>query len=390
MFRDRFFRTRSIQWTTHDLERLLKVSEHADFGSALQHLRINATPTHSVSLWQLRKRISECDAITSDPYGVLFKSELQEQYVKEEAEAKDLATFFNETRHDQKCLRAVFKKIDCLESITLEYRGMDKMFGKFSRRYCEASQHEMSRPFVSTMKAVADAGIYVKVIRTDAQFHHGAISIGRLESLAPVLKSFDSAFDKLERLEIALRDWRRPDAGFELETTRAPFIVRFLAKARHVKCLSLSCYSSLDVELFGEVARYCKFTRLETCRLGNMIVRDASELCQLLAPSYSTLRDLSLTHLLLWDNHLFTWRDFLEHLASDDDILPALERLSVSRPTIGRIGNLESSLGTVFYGTMGHKTWRAEILSGILGFGQPVSGPRELGSTAYPFIEMVD
>jgi hypothetical protein len=241
VFRDRYFRSRSLQWAKQDFENLLKVSKHTAFGTALRHLVVDATPKHSMCLWQLRKRISEADAIFSDPNGVFFKSELQERYIAEEKEATELATFFNESRYDQKCLRAAFGPITQLESITFMYSGMEKKYGKFGRRYCESSQSEMSRPFVSTMTAVAASGVQVKKICTSEHFSYGAVSVGRVESLAPSLRNFEGGFEKLEQLELNLRDWRYPDTGFELGSTRAPFVVRFLAKARNVKHLNIGC-----------------------------------------------------------------------------------------------------------------------------------------------------
>jgi hypothetical protein len=260
VFRDRFYHKRSISWTRTDLDRLVEISEHENFGPALQQLVVDATPQHSISLWQLRKRISEADPIFSEPDGVFFKSDLQEMYIEEEKEAKKLATFFNETRYDHKCLLAVFGQAQRLESIIFRYKGMDKKYGKFGRRYCESSQHEMSRPFVSTMAVIAASGVRLKEVTIHHVDHYGAVSIGRLESVAPSLRNFASIFESLERLELDLRDWRHPDEGFELENGRAPFVVRFLAKARNVRHLSLGCYSSLQDDLIGEMARHCTFT----------------------------------------------------------------------------------------------------------------------------------
>jgi len=391
VFRDHFFRTRSIQWTKRDLDTLVEISSHANFGSALQHLRVNGTPRHSISLWQLRKRISEADAIFSDPNGVSFKSDLQEQYIQEEKEAVDLATFFNETRYDQKCLRVVFEKIGRLRRVTFEYEGMDRKYGSFARRYCESSQHEMSRPFVSTMAAMAASGIHVEAICTDQDLRYGAVSIGRLESLAPSLRNFDTVFETLETVELNLRDWRYPDTGFELENTRAPFVVRFLGKARNVKHLDLDCHSSLDGDLIGDIARNCTFAKLETCRLAHFRLHSALDLYQLLAPSCQSLRKLSLSHIALRDQEI-TWADLLSHIASSNDIVPALERLL--------LGKLFTNTGSRMYfvkdrhpthlGIEGHTgVWRGQLPQYLETILESTSGPAwHLGATAYPFIGM--
>jgi hypothetical protein len=393
VFRDLYFRNRSVQWTKKDLDSLVEISGHEAFGTALQHLIINATPKHSISLWQLRKRISEADAIFSESSGLFFKSDLQEQYIAEEKEATEVATFFNETRYDQKCLRAVFARIKRLEKITFEYEGMEKKYGKFGRRYCESSQHEMSRPFVSTMTALAASGTHVREICTGDHFNYGAVSIGRLESLAPYLCNFDAVFEKLERLELNLRDWRYPDTGFELETSRAPFVVRFLAKARNVRHLDIGCYSSLDNDLISGLARHCTFEKLETCKLAYFRVQNASDLFGLLAPSNATLRHLSLSHVVLRDQEM-SWADLVNHLASSSDILPGMECLSLSK-LFTKIGSRlrDMSLGaeeTMHLGAKGHVSmWRDEVPFYTQRFTESASGPAwHLGAVAYPFIGM--
>ncbi|KAF2832530.1 hypothetical protein CC86DRAFT_442734 [Ophiobolus disseminans] len=382
IFRDRFFHTRSILWTKHDLDQIVDISKHPEFGVALQHLRINATPKHSISLWQLRRRIQEADSIISETDGVYLKS----VYIKEEEEANELATFFNETRYDQQCLRKVFKEIGQLESVTFEYDGMSSIYGNFGRRYCETSQHEMSRPFISIMAAIADSGIHVRTICTNPELNHGAVSIGRLESLAPALRSFDAAFEKLGRLELTLRDWRFPDTGFELESARAPFVVRFLAKASNVKYLSLDCYSSLDDDLMGEIARHCNFTKLETCKLAHFRLNKADDLYQLLAPSYPTLQNLSLSHILL-RNEESTWADLLRHLASSSDTLPVLERIYLRKPFTG--SRTHALWKPICIGEKGHRVWREQVPLCIERLREVTSGPAwHIGATTYPFDEM--
>lgn len=330
VFRDRSFQTRSLSWTKYDLTQLVEISAHPFFGRALQHLSINATPRYSISLWQLRKRISWPAGIPSDPNDQLYKLQLQTQYTADQKEAHDLAAFFNETRFDQKCLQAVFGRIQCLESVSFRFEGMDQKHAIFQRRYCESSQHEMSRPFVSTMAAVAASGVQVKAILIDPKCNYGAISIGRLESLASSLVRFVAAFETLAKLELNLRDFRHPSRGFELETTRAPWVVRFLTKARHVKHLSLSCYSSLEDNLIGDLASERAFANLETCKLAHFRLNKAQDLARLFEPSFATLRGLDLRELVLRDNDS-DWGSLLRHLATSEDILPALQVMKLSR-----------------------------------------------------------
>lgn len=393
LFRDHFFRTRTVQWTKIGLDSLVDVTNHDIFGAGLQRLIVDSTPRHSISLWKLRKRISETNSIFSDQSGVFFKSELQARYIADEREATDLASFFNETRHDQRCLQAVFARVRVLESLIFEYEGMDKKYGKFGRRYCESSQHEMSRPFVSVLAALAASGAHVRTISVHESNNHGAVSIGRLESLAPSLRHFDTAFEKLETLQLNLRDWRDPNSGFELESDRAPFVVRFLAKAHNLRHLDLSCYSSLDDNIFGEMARHCVFSQLETCKLSLFHWQDASDLLKFLEPSSSTLKSLTLCHIALRDENR-TWIDVLRQLAASEEGLQGLDKLELnylytkdgSRLRLGAPGHPCSTRLTVPR-EGSHNRWRQDLLSSIDGVFEGVPGlAQHLTAVTYPFM----
>ncbi|KAH7093524.1 hypothetical protein FB567DRAFT_587955 [Paraphoma chrysanthemicola] len=385
VFRDRFFRARILQWTKASFDKLLDITAHPTFGKALRWLHIDATPRHAIALWQLRKRISEAEVISNDPNGILFRSEMQEQYIADEKVAQNQTTFFNETRYDQKCLRSVFEKLGQLDGLTFAYEGMDKKYGKFGRRYCESSQHEMSRPFVSTMAAIAASGVRIKTIKMHPTLTHGAVGIGRLESLAPSLRKFDIAFEHLNTLELELRDWRHLDTGFELETTRAPFVVRFLAKARNLRHLSLGCYSSFDDDLLGDMARHCTFARLETCTLKYFRPHDAFDLFLFLKPSNSTLRALSLQHICL-RGHGVVWWDVFAQMISSPDMLPNLETLHLFK-LWARSG--VRSWQNESLGTPGNKQlWKDELFWYEVDVDERAGPPWHLASVAYPFIGM--
>lgn len=390
-FKDRFFRTKTLKWAKEDFDTLLAIVCHAELGNALQHLIIDATPTHSIHLWRTRKRLSEAQAIFG-PYNTRpAKSPLEQKYADDTKAAEELATFFNETRYDQKRLKEVFIKLGKLESIVFEYEGMDKKYGKFGRRYCESSQHEMSRPFISTMAAIAMSNIPIKMISIHHINNFGAISIGRLESLAPSLQNFDLAFERLEVLKLNLRDWRYPDSGFELDTYRAPFAVRFLAKARNIKILDLSCYSSLENDLFEEMARHCQFAHLETCRLSLFRVNNAVDLATFLAPSSDTMKSLSLNHMVLRDDDV-TWPQALQELASLPTTFTALEELELVN-LFSRVGSriILDEFGVTTRLLVGGKgragTLKKQLLSQVEDFHDGGSGPAwHLAAVAYPFV----
>lgn len=189
-------------------------------------------------------------------------------------------------------------------------------------------------------------------------------------------------------------DFRSPTlaAGFGLGSPKAPFVVRFLSKARNVKHLNLGCYSSLDDDLLGDMSKYCTFDRLVTCRLAHFRLHDASDIMQLLAPSSASLMHLSLYHMVLRDQET-TWADFVMHLASDTELLPALKLLWLQKlftRTGARLIDSVEGRDEMSFGEEGDLSqWRAEALCHAQGFSESTSGPAwHLGTVAYPFIGM--
>ncbi|KAF1837713.1 hypothetical protein BDW02DRAFT_586509 [Decorospora gaudefroyi] len=352
--KDRFFRQRTLKWTTEDFSALLQVTAHATFGDALQTLIIDATPRHSIHLWQARKRISEAQAI-STPYGTVSnRSELEEKYATYSKIAEDAAVFFNETRYDQKSLRTVFQKIKRLDCIAFAYNGMD------------SNQHEMSRPFVSTMSAIAASNCQVRIIVLDGN-----------RNLAPSLRSFDAAFERLEILQLHLRDWRYADSGFELDTARAPFVE-----------LELSCYSSLEADIFGEMARHCAFERLEICRLSVFRINAAADLSTFLAPASKTLKSLRLHHILLSDPEN-RWPALLCGLAKSTHALQQLRELDLENlfnPEGSRMWMREEhSIALQKHIVLG-LGWRDKVMFAVNNFVMRGSAPAwGMGVVAYPF-----
>ncbi|KAL1652583.1 hypothetical protein SLS61_004889 [Didymella pomorum] len=237
-----------------------------------------------------------------DEDGSKLIARLTSSYHILEQEAERSARWFNETRFDVVCLKKVFTRVRILDRVEFAYEGMEIGYSKFAQRYCEGSQHEMSRPFVSTMGALASTGASVRRIEIAKGKGYGAISVGRLESLAPSLKAFDGLFEGLQVLRLKLRDWRMPDEGFQLESGRLPFSVRFLAKCRNVRVLDLSFYSTLEDDAFGELVRACRFEKLDSVTLELFRVRLVSDLFQFFEPSEGCLEEVSLKSIML-DEH---------------------------------------------------------------------------------------
>jgi hypothetical protein len=332
--------------------------------------------------------------VTDDEDGSKLIQRLDQEFEELQEEANEAAKWFNETRFDIKYLTTAFtrlKEVGRLESVEFVYEGMEARYSKFARRYCEASQHEMSRPFVSTMSAIAASGVGVKHITVHPQHSHGAISIGRLESLAPFLLSLTSALERLETLQLNLRDWRTPDLGFELERTRAPFVIRFLAKCTNVGVLELSCYSDLEENLFGEMARECVFGRVKVLRLETWRICRAGDLLMFLKPM-KKLRQLRLQHILLADAER-TWADFFTSIAESNTFFETLESLEVKRLFTQRGSRglriifvyLEGELTSSSLRVEGQE-WRDELRSRGCKYGEYESLRMwVVGAALYPF-----
>src|SRR4051794_35565137 len=117
IFKERFFRKRTVKWTKKDFDTLLDISCHQELGNALHHLVIDATPRQSIHLWHTRKRLSEAQAIFGPYPASSTTSSLEQQYAEDRKCAENVATFFNETRYDQRSLKSVFARLSHLESV---------------------------------------------------------------------------------------------------------------------------------------------------------------------------------------------------------------------------------------------------------------------------------
>jgi hypothetical protein len=76
------------------------------------------------------------------------------------------------------------------------------------------------------------------------------------------------------------------------------------------------------------MATHCHFERLETCKLSDLQIQTAFSFRAFFAYPSSTLRQLSLHHVLLADEDV-TWLDVLRSLADDFNVLCCLEDLHV-------------------------------------------------------------
>lgn len=265
-----------------------------------------------------------------DQDGSQLVQRLHDDYALLQREEKGAAKWLNETRFDIRSLTTILSRLPKLETITFKYEPTPFPYFYLKQDYCEVSQAEMSRPFISTLAALAASGTRVKHILLHDEMDFGAVSIGCLEALAPALRSFDAVFERLETLKLNLRDWRTPHEGFEVDRTRLPFVVRFLAKCTRVRVLELSCYSALEEDLFGGLARTCRLENLEQCTLGYFRVCCADDLISFLTPSAASLRELRLQQFANSDPSA-TWPHILTSLSDTTSCLQNLNTLSLDR-----------------------------------------------------------
>lgn len=393
-FRDLFFQSKSIPWTREDLDRLVSIASHPDLGSALKTLIIDATPRRSILLWQLDKRIrdQQRDARDGSSASAAEWRSLKQQYVDLERETRSAETFFNETRYDQKRLKAAFDLLrhrGTLNSLIFKYEGIVNFWNRPLRDYCLFVQQEMSRPFISAISAIAASGVCIKTISLHDTNSHGAVSVGRLETLGPSLPGLDLAFSKLTTLQLNIRDWRSSYPGFEVGSDRPPFMMRFLNKARSVKHLALSGHTSFDADMFGDMARHCRFDSLESCELSVFEVTAATDLLALLHHSSNTLQHLSLRFVALCDPTT-TWADLLERVATTPTLLPAMTRLQVLNlyNEAGRRVTLGASREShVVLGSAGQAGWREALQEMAAEAGSEEQGPSRANAAAlYGFL----
>ncbi|CAA9956413.1 FBOX domain containing protein [Pyrenophora teres f. maculata] len=328
----RYLRTQTLSWARSSLDTFLEKNTYESFSGRLQNLVVDATPYHYQNFWRASSALLHTGG--GEVSEALDAARTSATAAAAAAAAATVNKFFNETRYDVKVLTTVFARLEKLETLTFEYEGMEQKYAKFGMVYCVSSQHEMSRPFVSTMAAVAATGLSVAAINYGG-YHgdYGAVGIGRLESLAPVLGRFDTAFAKLTVLSLCLRDWRCPDEGFQLDdSARTPFVVRFLAKARELRELRLDCYSVFEDDIFGHMARCCVFPKLERCKLVMLPINVHSprDLHTFLAPCEDSLVFLGLYNLLLpGGGSEPSWPELLVDLARDETVLKALQTLKL-------------------------------------------------------------
>lgn len=377
-FKDRFFRQRTLRWDKSSFQSLLDITLDVYFGSALQNLIIDATPHDAIRLWELKTHIEELPG----PHN--FHNEVMKLYKSLRYEAEDHAKYWVETRLDIKTLTTVFemRKSTGLKKIVFAYDGMVKKYGKFARQYCENSQNEMSGPFVATMTAIAQSGIAVEEISIHKERKYGAVSIGRLEQISRFLRQLDTPFEVLRTLKVNLRDWRHPEEGFALEGNKAPLVVRFLAKCKNMKELELSCFSSLEGDLMSEIAKHCHFPQMESCKVELFRISNINDLFAFLAHAKKTLRNLSLSHIVLRDDTA-SWADVMRRIATELD-LESLELLNM----FGRMG-ARVGIDGMFKGSLiviGAKM-KEELERSADNLVSGNWGPAwHLAATSYPFI----
>ncbi|PVH95897.1 hypothetical protein DM02DRAFT_136859 [Periconia macrospinosa] len=314
-FKRRFFQKQTIEWTLHSLQQFQEISE-SHFGAALKDLVIDATPRFALKSAQLYDLLSLHEDYES-------KKALESGWLQVEAEKDRMASFWNETRQDVKILTSVFGRIGALRSITFAY-DRAKLSARGLYEFTRNSQREMSRPFVSTLAAVAIANLTVSAIITDPIRKQGAVSVGRLETVSPILIPHEDVFLRLEVLKLTLREFRRPNEGFALPIGKPPFWVRLLSKFKHLRTLDLSFCTIFQENSLRHMAKHCRYSHLEHCRLSAFQLHNAEDLLAFLSHAKDTLQSLSIDRTINMGEP-WSWAEAWSRLAVEFPYLNQLE-----------------------------------------------------------------
>jgi hypothetical protein len=119
----------------------------------------------------------------------------------------------------------------------------------------------------------------------------------------------------------------------------------------------------------------------------------AQDLARLFEPSFATLRGLNLRDIVLRDNDS-DWGSLLCHLATSEDILPALQVMKLSRLHTGIDGVVLLGGGdnhpVLHLGTRGSAgSWRADLVAHDYRFSVRAWGTSlDVVATGYPFIDI--
>lgn len=331
VFKRRYVRTQTVEWTTNSLHRLLKLAM-LPIGGAIEDIVVDATPRLSI------ERTYPCD----DPY------QLECKYLA-------MKSYWKGTQHDFHILTAAFKRIRIVNSITFAYdcSGCPFPITWQNAQFLHESSEEMSRPFIATMAAVARARLYVYEINTDSDRRYGAVrseALGMIPS--PLMTTFAGAFQRIRVLQLKLRDLRSPCVGWVQSGT--PFWVQFLSKFTDLYTLDLSFESRIHENPFQDMARHCKYPLLKNCRLDSFQVHHFQHFFAFLAHTKGSLKTLSLDTVLNNDSDM-NWAAVFRQIATQ----LSLNRLELQdlymwysdeRMNFGEIGG-EISTGVVLEGS---------------------------------------
>jgi len=304
-FKDRFFRRRHITLTTPSLESLIEVARHPQFGPALNHLFINATPIYEKQVTAIEKKIRDAHLDTG-----LRRLLETERDLLERRKSTVLQSFNNGA--DRKLLSLAFLIIRHLRSITFIYEGFNAMDPEDAMYHMRRCQNEMSRPFMTTMSAIAFSGLTIEAITATEEQRYGFVCIGKMRFMAWQYSNLRHAFANLKVLKLDLRDWMSPTRGWLPGLEKSPNVAQLLSRMPNLRELDLSChvYSSREEDVFTDVGTMVRLPHLERCTLGLIVAKEQS-LLRFLNSARKTLKHLTLRNTVLVAG---SWTSFLESL----------------------------------------------------------------------------
>ncbi|KAF2502716.1 hypothetical protein BU16DRAFT_521407 [Lophium mytilinum] len=310
-FKDRFFRRKHINLTSESLKGLIEVARHPQLGPALSHLFINATPAFEKQITAIGNKIRAAYIDT----GLRYLLE-KERDLLEKEKPTILESFTSGA--DRKLLSLAFLIIRHLRTITFSYDALDSMEPQDAMYHMRRCQTEMSRPFMTTMSAIAFSGLTVDEITVSKEHRYGFVTIGKMRFRAWQYSNLGHALANLRVLKIDLRDWMSPARGWTPGLEKTPNVARLLSRTPSLRELDLSChvYSSREEDVFEDVGKMVRLPYLEKCTLGLILAKEQS-LLRFLKASHRTLKHLTLRNAVLVSGR---WSSFLESVPATLDL----------------------------------------------------------------------
>lgn len=314
-FRQAYFVRRTVTLQVASLQRLFAITQHRDYGPALQDLVVRAEhfdPHHSYDV------LEQHGASDGQRRRAVSRIEL---FARMQRDYKHLRHF----RLGERLLLSVFRNITKLRSLTLQYAEYDDDRQKpmrFEPFLIDRDRLEVAtEAFSMVMAAVASAPLSVDSLQLYKRHWGGAVTLHGLHLRRYAEEGLRQALSGVQHLRLSVSTRVGsfvPPRDHEVLARPAQFLgllpnLRELELSLWVESAGVQCLSMPETrDVFCYISRVM-LPRLVKCRLARMDFHE-QDLKQFLACSRSTLRHLELTHVYIRDG---SWASLLTHLAEE-------------------------------------------------------------------------